>query len=194
MTIHRIKLKDLTIAYLQKLQQQFVDKETEIEIRLAIPQQKQKRKTAMSEATFWEIIHTLAWEKPEDNDAILQPAVQQLAQYSQTAILTFHDLLSEKLYLLDGKKFADNASSQKSISADLFLYARCFVVASGKALYYQTLNNASRFPKDMFFDDLLYLPEYAWTMKTGQVFNHLPKYMYETGFNSSGWGEQAITL
>jgi len=189
-----MKLKDLNDTYLQKLQQQFTDKETEIEIRLAVHKESDEQQVSMDETNFWEIIHSLAWEKSGNNDAILQPATKKLAQYSKTAILEFHDLLSEKLYLLDGKKFADNASRENSVSADLFLYARCFVVASGRAIYYQTLNNPSLFPKDIFFDDLLYLPEYAWKIKTDQAFNHLPKYMYETGFNSSGWGEQAIIL
>ncbi|MEM6320688.1 MAG: DUF4240 domain-containing protein, partial [Bacteroidota bacterium] len=152
-----------------------------------ISQQEKEHHTMMTEATFWEIIHTLAWEKMGDNKAVLKPAIEQLALYPKTAITVFHDILSEKLYLLDRKIFANNSSIEKNISADLFLYARCFVVASGKALYYQILNNATLFPKDVFFDDLLNLPEYAWTLKTGEAFTHLPKYMYETGFNSSGW-------
>lgn len=117
-----------------------------------------------------------------------------MAQFSQSAILTFYDLLSEKLYLIDGRKYAENSSQEESVSADLFLYARCFVVASGRAIYYQTLHYPSLFPKDLFFEILLELPERAWKMKTGKELEHFPKFMYETGFNVKGWGEQAIIL
>ncbi|MEM1001803.1 MAG: DUF4240 domain-containing protein [Bacteroidota bacterium] len=155
---------------------------------------KSEAHNSMGEATFWEIIHHLAWEKAGDNTAVLKPAAALLMQYSKADIFAFHDLLSEKLYHLDGQQFVENASTEEAISADLFLYARCFVVASGKAVYYQTLNNPSLFPKNLFFDELLYLPESAWQLKTNQSYTHLPKHMYETGFNQEGWGEKAIVL
>ncbi len=77
-------------------------------------------------------------------------------------------------------------------SADLFLYARCAVVANGKDTYLQVLKNPMTFPKDVYFEALLNLPEKAWRKKTGEELEHLPKYMYETGFNPNGWGKQVF--
>lgn len=71
MTIHRFKLKEFDSNYLQKLQQQFGDKDMDVEIRLLPHNISDGQENEMDDAVFWEIIHTLAWEHSEDNEAIL---------------------------------------------------------------------------------------------------------------------------
>lgn len=104
-----------------------------------------------------------------------------------------YDLLSEKLYLLDGREYAQcSTSDDEGISSDLFLYGRCCVVANGRTYYEEVLKNPAVFPKDLFFEALLDLPERAWFRKTGKELEYLPKYIYETGFNPHGWGADTI--
>lgn len=149
----------------------------------------------MNEDRFWEIIARLDWGKAGNDDAVIEPAIRHLSGMSEAAILSFHDLLSEKLYLLDGRDYAEHSVAEgEGISSDLFLYARCAVLANGRALYEQVLENPAAFPKDLYFEAIMDIPKRAWLRKTGSSFEHLPMYNYETGFNPSGWGADTITL
>lgn len=47
--------------------------------------------------------------------------------------------------------------------------------------------------KGLCFDALLRLPEAAYEQRTGQPLPRAPKYIYETGFNVEGWGEESST-
>ncbi len=150
---------------------------------------------SMNEDRFWDILALLDWSKAGNDDAVIEPAIRRLAMLPETAILSFYDLMAEKLYLLDGRTYATNSvKTGDSISADLFLYARCCVVANGRVFYENVMSDPTAFPKDLFFEGLLDIPEHAWLRKTGSTLEHLPKYNYETGFNPSGWGADTITL
>jgi len=68
---------------------------------------------------------------------VVEPAIARLVSGSVRHIFEFADLLSEKLYALDGRKYAlqlgeDAWSPDRYFSVDNFLYARCCVVANGK--------------------------------------------------------------
>lgn len=149
----------------------------------------------MNEDKFWKILTMLDWSKEGNDDAVIEPAVQFLARHSESEIETFYDLLSEKLYLLDGRLFAKHSMEKDGdFSADLFLYGRCCVVANGRETFEEVLKTPSKFPKDLFFEAILDIPERAWFRKTGKRFEYLPKYIYETGFNPNGWGADTITI
>lgn len=149
----------------------------------------------MNEERFWNIIALLDWAKTGNDDAVIEPAVRALASLPEAAILAFYDLLSEKLHLLDGRTYAEHSVSESvGISSDLFLYARCCVVANGRDFYEAVLSDPAQFPKDLFFEALLDISERAWFRKTGTQMEHLPKYIYETGFNPNGWGADTISL
>ena len=97
--------------------------------------------------------------------------------------------------MLDGRKYADHSTmGNEEVSADLFLYARCCVVSNGREFYEKVLKNPTVFPKDLYFEAILDIPERAWFRKTGKPFEHFPKYLYETGFNPNGWGTDTVTL
>ena len=70
---------------------------------------------------------------------------------------------------------------------DLFLYARCAVVANSKDVFNEILAQPTLFPTELYFDALLQVPKRAWFRKTGAALQHIPKFVYETGFNPSGW-------
>lgn len=195
MAIHRIKLQDLTADYVKALHQQYAEKEVSIEIHVLMAGTPPKAAPSMSEALFWQLIAQLDWSKLGNDELVIEPVVQQLSQLSERNILTFYDLLSEKLYLLDGKVYADySLIPNETFSSDLFLYARCCVVANGRQEYEKVLQEPHNFPKQLYFEKLLQLPEKAWFRKTGQSLSHRPKYIYETGFNPSGWGAASISL
>ncbi len=65
----------------------------------------------MIEEQFWGIISLLDWSKEGNDDAVIEPAVQELSKLPESSILSFYDLLSEKLYLLDGRSYAEHSRS-----------------------------------------------------------------------------------
>lgn len=191
MSVYRIKIKDLTTLFFQQLQEKYKDSDVELEIRVHGDAENQTIKTPLDDKLFWEIISLLDWSKSED-EAILSPAIQQLAKQDIAQIYLFHDVLSEKLYQLDAKKFAihigeDAYNGRIYFSVDNFLYARCCVVANGKELFEMVLKTPSEMPKDLTFESLLSLASKAYTLKTEKEFQYFPHYNYETYSNEEGW-------
>lgn len=150
--------------------------------------------TDMNEAQFWGTIAQLDW-RTLDSDAILAPAAKALSRFSKESICHFHDILNEKLYALDGQRFAEQLGSNKytaddsnHFSVDSFLYARCCVVANGSVFYETVLKNPAKMPKEYTFESLLYLPKKAWFLKTKRDnYNYFPETWSETFSNSDGW-------
>ena len=189
MTIHRIKLKDLNPQFIQELQEHHQHGETEVAIWL----QEKPKKVAMLEDEFWKIIGLLDWEQ-KSRAGILEPSVSYLTELSVDAIKGFEDILSEKLYRLDGQVYAENIGESVyqgegiAFSVDTFLYARCYVVACGQNVYQQVLNSPENMPKDQTFEPLLGLASAAYQRKTGEKFDYIPAYIYETFANAAAWG------
>jgi hypothetical protein len=147
----------------------------------------------MNEDKFWQIIDLLDWERDAD-EGIVAPAVEALSLLSDEDIFRFDDLLAEKLYALDGERFAKKRSSETAggkayFSVDDFLYSRCCVVAKGQDFYQTVLKNPNKMPKDCTFESLLYLHEEAWEMKHGEqeAYPHFREVWYETFSNPTGW-------
>ena len=94
----------------------------------------------MNEFKFWELINLINWEASNEDDVVL-PIIQKLSEMSIQNIYVFEEILSEKLYRLDGKKYAENIGDDsyteggEYFSSDVFLYIRCYVVACGKEYY-----------------------------------------------------------
>ena len=82
---------------------------------------------------YWAIIHALDWDNEGNDDAVMAPAIQLLSEQEEDFILDFHDWFAGQLYRLDGEAYA-NASVEEGehFSSDLFLYARCAVLANGR--------------------------------------------------------------
>jgi len=186
MTIHRVKLKDLNKEYLEKLQGQATNGEQEVAIWF--PQ----KSTALLEKEFWKIIALLDWKKRKAK-TIIAAALAHLSQLSEAKIKAFDDILSEKLYQLDGQQYAENTGQNgyqgedKPFSVDGFLYARCMAVAKGKATFEAILANPEKMVKDDGFESLLNLASQAYQKKTGKSYEHLPAFIYETYANTKGW-------
>ena len=147
---------------------------------------------------FWERIASL-------NGTIDERAAHQLAARLSTVapdrITGFADRLAEAVYALDSPDRADQPVTDPtagddpiSMSDDLFLYARCAVVAAGRARWQQVLNDptamASRWP---VFDGewLLTVAPSAFEEATGHEWTHEPPLSVETGSNTENWPEDS---
>lgn len=180
-----IQVKDLSPEWVADIKEKYPNQSIEIKV---MPSTKND---LLDEDLFWEIIGLLDWSKSE-NEAIITPAIERLSSYPIHYIYLFQDILAEKLYQLDAKKFAlhigeDAWSEHQYFSVDQFLYARCCVVANGKSAYQSVLENPSSMPKDLTFEPLLSLASKAYSLKTGEKFQYLPVHNYETYSNQKGW-------
>ncbi len=141
----------------------------------------------MDDTRFWDIIHLLDWDA-EDDDAVIAPAVEELARRDLRDLLDFEEVLAQKLYALDGEVFALNSRLPEGyLSSDGFLYSRCAVVAGGKLDYENVLAHPETMPQDHWFENLLYIGPRAFEEKTGEEFQYVTKYSYESGSNRDGW-------
>lgn len=148
----------------------------------------------MNEEIFWEIISTFNWKKTGDDDAVLKPAIKRLVSMTIDDIYKFADILSEKLYMLDGIDYASNIGEysykgeNEYFSVDYFLYVRCCVVANGKDFFNYVIANPEKMPKDLDFEALLYLPLEAYNKKTKtEDYDYITKFDFETFSNAQGW-------
>lgn len=195
MTVHRIKLKDLNIQFLEELKKKYQDEDLEIEIRVN-DRYGDCADKELNEEVFWEIIALFDWEREGDDLAVMEPAIDYLSQCSIQNIKAFQDILSENLFQLDGEKFARHIGEHaygkvRHFSVDLFLYARCCVVANGRQFYEHVLDHPEDMPEDMTFEAILNLADHAFRRKTGFELEYVPAYNYETYFNEEGWGSPA---
>lgn len=184
----KIPLRALNESVIRDLKEKYPEAEISVELH------QDRNKAPLSEAHFWEIISLLDWSKAEDDDAVVEPAITHLASGAVRHIFEFADLLSEKLYALDAEQYAlhigeDSWSPDRYFSVDNFLYARCCVVANGKQLYDQVLQDPAQMPKDLTFEALLYIPSEAYERKIGKQYDYTPAYPIETFSNKTGWGE-----
>ena len=199
MTIHKIKLKEVNLQFIQQLQQAHPQEDMELEIIVRPVSDTPSSQTTMDEAEFWKIIALFNWEKIGDDDAVMASAITYLSEKSVQDIQIFQDILSEKLYLLDGQVYAQNigdSAYQKDahFSVDNFLYARCCVVANGKRYYEHILENPEDMPKNLTFEALLYLANEAHLKKVGKKWQYVPKWNFETFFNLKGWNSTTPRL
>nr|WP_244659764.1 DUF4240 domain-containing protein [Priestia megaterium] len=146
----------------------------------------------MDDQVFWGIISLLDWSK-EDEEAIVEAAIKELSTFTVWKIRHFEETLSYKLFLLDTEEHAREmgedcfASQDQHFSPDLFLYARCAVVAHGKEVFEDVLSNPSKMLKDTEFEILLSLSSEAYYVKMGKEFEYESRCSYETFSNKEGW-------
>lgn len=184
----KLPLRSLNKEVVEELKEKYPEAEISIELH------QDRNKAPLSEQRFWEIIALLDWSKEGDDDMVLDPAIAHLAAGSIRHIYEFADILSEKLYQLDNKKYAkhigeDAWRTDRYFSVDNFLYARCCVIANGQESFNQVLKNPKSMPKDLTFEALLYLPSEAYERRTGKNYDYLPAFNFETYSNQEGWIE-----
>ncbi len=154
-------------------------------VRVAPGARNPTRGSTLDATTFWQLISALSLDEP-DEDRSLRAAVRRLSRRSCADIIEFEEMMAEALHRLDTQEHAASAGAAGS-SGDAFLYARCYVLARGRAFYEDVLANPTRFPKDGDFERLLTIASAAFEAKTGRAFEHDAQFSYETGSNQTGW-------
>jgi hypothetical protein len=146
-----------------------------------------------SEGQFWDIIELFNWDEEGDDDKVMAPAVQALAELEDTEIAAFEEILCEKLFLLDGERFAREIGRDsyhgegQYFSKEWFLAARCCAVANGQGFFEEVLADASAMPKDLGFLALSKLAARAYSKKTGHDFKYRPRFDSVSMSNATGW-------
>lgn len=152
----------------------------------------------MTDGQFWQIISLLDWTQ-DDNDemAIVEPAVQALAELPISEIFMFDEFLCWRLYTLDtrehARNFGDNepcysyVDDSTPFSTDSFLYSRARVVAGGREEYERVLADPTQMPKENEFETGLYLAALAYQQKTGKDYEYEPGLSWVAGSNKAGW-------
>lgn len=149
----------------------------------------------MTRDDFWQLMDHVDREALDtgDEDSAIEPLQEILSARSEPDLEDFEEHLAQCLYALDGQAFALE-SGDSGGSDDAFLYARCFVVARGRAHYEATLKNPKLMPKnpDHWCEPLLYTHRRAWADVTGMEeseWTYEASVSYETGSNEKLWPE-----
>lgn len=179
----KIPIRNLDEQLVKDLQEKYPN----AELSLELPTENK----VLSEADFWHIISLLDWSKEEDKE-ITQPLVSYLADLPVRHIYDFADILSQKLYTLDQKDYAQNIGEDAWMegayfSPDNFLYARACLIANGQEAYEAVLKDATQMPQNLTFESLLYLPAIAYEQKTGDQYEYNHAFSIETYSNTAGW-------
>ena len=157
-----------------------------------IPCKQEMPPKPMNEDLFWEIIHMLDWRKEGNDEAVIKPALKFLATRSVEDIFFFDDILSKKLYDLDGPAWGECVKlvSGGYLSSDEFLYTRCCVVANGQDFYETVLRDPNQIRGDLEFESLLYIAKDAWSQKVEQDvqdYPHETEFDFESFSNTTNW-------
>lgn len=159
-----------------------------VEAYLDMLYMQQLEASTLTESQFWGFIDLLDWDKEEDSE-IIAPLIGALSELSLGLVESFASLLAQKLYQLDGWKYAKYVyQSREEVSADDFLAVRCCVVANGKEAYEDILSNPEKMPTDLSFEALLQVIPEVYKMHIGwQNFIPVVSHNFETFSNSEGW-------
>lgn len=150
----------------------------------------------MTEDQFWTVIGAI-----DDPDAMTEEREPEIAEdiaarlrpLGVDELASFEEHLAEKLYHLDTRRHCD-AGGESSDSSDGFLYARCFVVACGRAIYQQVLSDPEKMPRkiEQWLESLLFVGATVFAELTGkddEDWQPDTQHDYETGSNPRGWPE-----
>ena len=144
----------------------------------------------MDDDAFWALMKAVDVEalRAGDEDAAVEPLQEKVAQLAPADIERFAEHLAQKLYALDGKRWAD-AAGESGGSDDAFLYARAFVVASGRARYEAVRADPLQMPTsiDEWCEALLYVPSEAFEQAGRCDWQFQTSVSYESGSNRAHW-------
>lgn len=149
----------------------------------------------MNESDFWKIID-LATEKAPEPDKIIDFLVIELMRFSESELMDFEKILTEKLLQLDNQHLAHKIYGDEPISADDFLYVRCWAIIQRQSFYLNFLKLSENEVIKVNYktcEGLLYAVKTAFEQKYPDK-EYMPdaKMMLrrETFSNSAGWGKK----
>jgi hypothetical protein len=148
----------------------------------------------VTETDFWKLISRIDTKALDrgDEEAAVSPLLKALSDgYGEKEMMAFEEILSQKLFAIDGEIYAKNAG-ESGESDDAFLYARLYIVAKGQKFYESVLANPKKIPKslDQWCESLLYQHRIAWATLTGKDeadWPFEPSVSFESGSNPELW-------
>lgn len=147
----------------------------------------------LSQEKFWDIIDMLNWDEEGNDDAVIAPAVQYLSECSEAEICAFQEILAERLWQLDGEKYARQIGRDafkgdfKQFSKDWFLAVRGCAVANGQLFFQDAYGDPTNMPKDLGFNALTSVAARAFRKKTGNNFEYKSKHSTDSCSNLKAW-------
>lgn len=140
----------------------------------------------MTEDDFWRLIEDCRPTAPDPEAELLAPALtSRLAAGSVSAVTGFAEQLSWALYRLDRREYGGE------LSGDAFLYTRAAVVAAGRREFEGVLATPARFrsyaAEFVWAEPLLYVPDEAYRLLTGEEWDRSTRHSYESYSNAEGW-------
>lgn len=150
-------------------------------------------------AAFWGWIERLGGRP--DPDA-LDELTAVLAERGEADVVAFAEALARALHDLDtpahfGQRVHDvsepDDAPAMAMSADVFLYARCAVVAAGRETWTRTVADPAAMAGRWEVADgelLLGVAPEAYERATGLLWDHETAVSYETGADAAAWGEE----
>ena len=182
----RYPLRNISPQTLLNLQEHYPNASVRIELS------EEPQNGGLTESGFWSLISQLDWSRSGDDQSVIAPVVNALAMAPMRHIYDFADILSHKLYLLDGAAYAysendGTPANDVDFVADRFLYNRCCVVANGQAFFDHVRQNPKEMPLDALFPALLRVPNEAFQRHVGKPLEHVWAYPIETFSNQPGW-------
>lgn len=150
----------------------------------------------MPDPEFWSHIRSLGGSV---SPAGIDRLVSALASAGEASIFRFAEDLAEALYALDTAQHAhqavndyeDDDSDTGSMSDDVFLYARCAVVAAGQATWERIRADpsllAGRWPLYSAEHLITVAPRAREEAVAGGGWDYDTRVSYETGSNDDGW-------
>jgi hypothetical protein len=191
MNVLRYSLRNLSPQTLSNLQEHYPNASVQIKLR------PKPTENSLTEAGFWALIGQLDWSKSGDDDAIIAPIVNALSKAPFRHVLDFADILSHKLFLLDGEVFMPQdegtMGTDVDFAADRFLYVRCCVVANGLTFFNHIRQHPTEMPHQLLFAALLRIPNTAYQKQMGKPLEHIWAYPIETFSNPLGWSSLNLT-
>ena len=136
---------------------------------------------------FWDFIKLIDMRKKNP----MRGLIKKLKESPIDVIYSFEETLSHKLFQLDTPEHA--GQSEEYLSPDVFLYARCAVVAKGRDFYETVIKNSSPIDLEEDAEELLEVASEAYEKKTDEPFDYVSTYDYETFSNKSAWGRSYET-
>ncbi|TAK44967.1 MAG: DUF4240 domain-containing protein [Saprospiraceae bacterium] len=187
-TVMTVNVDDMDASFVEELKREYAHAAVEIKV-----QDRPYCAPSFTVDDFWKAIALLDWLQEGDDDRVVEPVVAYLVVQPLSHLYRFFDILAEKLWQLDTRAhaqvFLEDPDEEGYLSADDFLYARCAVVANGRAFYEKVLGNPAQMPKDLTFEPLLYIVPAAYQRKTGKPFAAPSAFCFETYSNKKGWAK-----
>ncbi|MBQ7783891.1 MAG: DUF4240 domain-containing protein [Oscillospiraceae bacterium] len=160
----------------------------------------QAKSTMLDDNDFWEIIDCVDHEYGGDSEAVISSLIRHLKNCEDDYIFAFDDKLSEFIYALDGKCWADGLFGNEEFSEDKFLSARCAAIAGGKNHYFAIVDHKAELDADSLHfhhgrwyactDGLLTAAKIAWSRKHLEDISKYPhntKYPTKSHSNEDMW-------